>query len=132
MLKRQDLSTGNWWLQVGTTLVGYWPSALFTHLSTGGATKVHWGGEVLNFNFSGRHTTTQMGSGRFPSEGYKKAAYFRSLGLVSPESPRTINPPNSLSTQADNRNCYDISIGNTRAWGLHFFYGGPGFGPRCP
>ncbi|RVX11402.1 hypothetical protein CK203_019676 [Vitis vinifera] len=109
---------------------GYWPSNLFTHLAAN-ATLVEWGGEVFNSKPNGAHTSTQMGSGRFAQEGNGKASYFRNLGLV--DSNNDINPPQSISTQADNSNCYNINLlNNNDDWGTHFYFGGPGFNPNCP
>jgi hypothetical protein len=62
----------------GTHIVGYWPAELFSHLS-GPASMVEWGGEVVNSRPSGRHTRTQMGSGRFADDGFGFAAFFHSL-----------------------------------------------------
>nr|ACG35282.1 carboxyl-terminal proteinase [Zea mays] len=79
----KDPRRGHWWLQLGSgALVGYWPSALFTHLGSR-ADMVQFGGEVVNARPAGApHTPTQMGSGRFPAEGYARAAYFRNVQLV--------------------------------------------------
>jgi hypothetical protein len=72
----KDPWRGHWWLQLGSgnALVGYWPSSLFTHLSTRtGMVQFH--GEVVNTRPAGApHTATQMGSGRFPGEGYARLA----------------------------------------------------------
>ncbi|WJZ85724.1 hypothetical protein VitviT2T_005244 [Vitis vinifera] len=127
----KDPKTENWWLGYGNNnAVGYWPSNLFTHLAAN-ATLVEWGGEVFNSKPNGAHTSTQMGSGRFAQEGNGKASYFRNLGLV--DSNNDINPPQSISTQADNSNCYNINLlNNNDDWGTHFYFGGPGFNPNCP
>ncbi|KAJ9703092.1 hypothetical protein PVL29_004740 [Vitis rotundifolia] len=128
---RFDPKTENWWLGYeNNTVVGYWPSNLFTHLAAN-ATLVEGGGEVLNTNPNGAHTSTQMGSGRFAQEGYGNASYFRNLGLV--DSNNNINSPQSISTKADNSNCYNIDLlNNNNDWGTHFFYRGLGFNPNCP
>ncbi|KAJ9703091.1 hypothetical protein PVL29_004739 [Vitis rotundifolia] len=132
MLIWKDPKTGNWWLGYGNNnAVGYWPSNLFTHLKAN-ATLVEWGGEVTNTKPNGAHTSTQMGSGRFAEEGYGKASYFRNLGLVDVNNG--ISPPGKdVSTQADNSNCYNINLLNkNNDWGTHFYFGGPGFNPKCP
>ncbi|CAN1168210.1 hypothetical protein LINPERPRIM_LOCUS19098 [Linum perenne] len=61
--------------------MGYWPADLFKNLRTS-ATLIEWGGEIINKEAKGFHTDTEMGSRHFPSEGYRKAAYFRSLEYV--------------------------------------------------
>ncbi|XP_062172035.1 protein neprosin-like [Alnus glutinosa] len=66
---------GNWWLQVNEIMLGYLPSHIFTDLRTS-ATAVSWGGQVFDAGKMGHHTSTQMGSGHFASEGFGKASYF--------------------------------------------------------
>ncbi|XP_076929235.1 protein neprosin-like [Bidens hawaiensis] len=57
---------GNWWLQVNGDFLGYWPHSWFTSLNEG-ASEVSWGGEMVNQRLNRHHSTTEMGSGRFPS-----------------------------------------------------------------
>ena len=52
-------------------VIGYLPSFLFSYL-TESASMIEWGRQA-----DGHHTSTQMGSGRFPEEGFSKASYFR-------------------------------------------------------
>ncbi|KAG1368776.1 hypothetical protein COCNU_14G012440 [Cocos nucifera] len=77
-----DPKSGNWWLQYGNLPpLGYWPSSLFPYL-TNGCVLVEWGGEIVNLNSNGQHTSTQMGSGHFAEEGYGKASYIRNIQIV--------------------------------------------------
>ncbi|CAD5332052.1 unnamed protein product [Arabidopsis thaliana] len=125
----KDPKMGNWWMGLGdSTLVGYWPAELFTHLADH-ATTVEWGGEVVNTRASGRHTTTQMGSGHFPDEGFGKASYFRNLEVV--DSDNSLVPVHDVKILAENTECYDIKSSYSNEWGTYFYYGGPGFNPRC-
>ncbi|RID41791.1 hypothetical protein BRARA_J01723 [Brassica rapa] len=101
---------------------------LFTHLADH-ATTVEWGGEVVNTRSSGRHTTTQMGSGHFPDEGFGKASYFRNLEIV--DSDNSLVPVHDVKILAENTECYDIKSSYSNEWGTYFYYGGPGFNPRC-
>ncbi|KAF6982913.1 hypothetical protein CFC21_001237 [Triticum aestivum] len=131
----KDPKKGNWWLQLGPSgaLVGYWPSSLFTHLGArgrGGADMVQFGGEAVNTRPSGSHTPTQMGSGRFPGEGYGRAAYFRNVQVVDWDN--NLIPAAGLRLLADHPGCYDIAGGQGGAWGSYFYYGGPGRNVRCP
>lgn len=131
----KDPKKGHWWLQLGPAgpLVGYWPSALFTHLGAqgrGAANMVQFGGEAVNTRASGSHTPTQMGSGRFPGEGYGRAAYFRNDQVVDWDN--NLIPAAGLRLLADHPGCYDIAGGNGGAWGTYFYYGGPGRNVRCP
>ncbi|XP_015692917.2 uncharacterized protein LOC102704524 [Oryza brachyantha] len=126
----KDPKQGHWWLQLGSgALVGYWPSFLFTHLGAR-ADMAQFGGEVVNTRPSGAHTPTQMGSGRFPADGYARAAYFRNVQLVDWDN--NLIPAAALRLLADHPSCYDIAGGQGAAWGTYFYYGGPGRNSRCP
>ncbi|XP_057508529.1 uncharacterized protein LOC130791402 [Actinidia eriantha] len=130
LLVWKDPKHGNWWLEFGSgVLIGYWPSFLFTHLRSH-ATMVQYGGEVVNSNPSGLHTSTQMGSGHFAGEGFGKASYFRNLQVVDWDN--SLIPLSNLRVLADHPNCYDIQGGINNVWGNYFYYGGPGKNSRCP
>ncbi|GAA0138483.1 hypothetical protein LIER_00222 [Lithospermum erythrorhizon] len=126
----KDPKTGNWWLQYGGNLVGYWPSFLFTNLRSH-ARYVHFGGEIINsWRKDGLHTSTQMGSGHFAEEGTRKASYFRNLQVVNEHNTLIPAPPLNLHT--DNPTCYNIKGGQDQVFGNYFFYGGPGRNQWCP
>ncbi|XP_054811229.1 uncharacterized protein LOC129312592 isoform X1 [Prosopis cineraria] len=130
MLIRKDPSSGNWWMQVGNTYVGYWPGSLFSRMSTG-ASNVQWGGEIVNLRSNGQHTTTDMGSGYFPQEGYGKASFFKELSIV--DANNNLVSPKNFGLIVTNRNCYDItSYAYSNDLGVYFYYGGPGRNPNCP
>ncbi|KAI7724775.1 hypothetical protein M8C21_031200, partial [Ambrosia artemisiifolia] len=102
----KDPKHGNWWLEFGSgVLVGYWPASLFTHLRDH-ASMVQFGGEIVNSQASGSHTSTQMGSGHFSGEGFGKASYFRNMQVVDWDN--SLIPLSNLKVVADNPNCYDI------------------------
>ncbi|WZZ48458.1 hypothetical protein YC2023_048565 [Brassica napus] len=98
----------NWWLRVGEELVGYWPGALFTSLGDG-ATRVQWGGEIVNVKTGGKHTITDMGSGHFADEGVKKASYFRNIMTVDGTNTLT---EKGIFPKTTNDNCYNIKAGD--------------------
>ncbi|KAI3917231.1 hypothetical protein MKW92_001217 [Papaver armeniacum] len=128
---RKDKSNGNWWVQVQDLPVGYYPSTLFTKLSNT-ATSVQWGGEIVYDNSKGRHTSTQMGSGHFPSEGgLKTSSYFNWVQVV--DENHIIQVPENIAKEVTNPNCYDLEIDydhyNTN--GYAFYYGGPGYNDKC-
>ncbi|KAK3416767.1 hypothetical protein EUGRSUZ_H02527, partial [Eucalyptus grandis] len=124
LLVWKDLDTGNWWLLLEPNIfLGYWPSVLFTHLDDH-ASEVNFGGEIVNTNAMGKHTLTEMGSGHFAEEGYRKAAYFQQLQVVNGNNE--LLPVQNAETEASNPNCYDLEGGNDPNWGSSFFYGGPG------
>ncbi|CAM6039578.1 unnamed protein product [Sphagnum compactum] len=127
----KDPILGNWWMQFGNSyLVGYWPATLFTHLNES-ATMLEWGGEVVNSEPGGVHTSTQMGSGQFAEEGFGQASYVRNLKYVDSNNILQ-NPDNTMQTLAEDPNCYDIQSSSNDNWGVFFYYGGPGRNPNCP
>ncbi|OWM90514.1 hypothetical protein CDL15_Pgr014817 [Punica granatum] len=126
----KDPKHGHWWLQFGSgLLVGYWPAFIFSHLRNH-ANMIQFGGEIVNFRSRGIHTATQMGSGHFSGEGFRKASYFRNLQVVDWDN--NLIPPQNLRLLADHPNCYDIRQGRNSVWGMYFYYGGPGRNVRCP
>ncbi|ESQ30965.1 hypothetical protein EUTSA_v10012290mg [Eutrema salsugineum] len=126
----KDPHSGHWWLKFSTHLIiGYWPSSLFNHLQNG-ANEIQWGGEIINRKDSSQHTTTQMGSGNFAQEGYKKASYFRNLEIVD-ENEITRQHFGTGSIHMTKESCYNIIPGTHQVWGHFFFYGGPGRNPNC-
>ncbi|MED6197966.1 hypothetical protein PIB30_061765 [Stylosanthes scabra] len=126
----KDPKHGHWWLEFGGgLLVGYWPAMLFSHLRSH-ANMVQFGGEIVNSRSRGYHTGTQMGSGHFAEEGFRKAAYFRNLQVVDWDN--NLLPLSNIHLLADHSNCYDIREGTNHVWGTYFYYGGPGRNVRCP
>ncbi|KAI3439537.1 uncharacterized protein J3R85_004639, partial [Psidium guajava] len=126
----KDPKHGHWWLQFGSgLLVGYWPAYLFSHLRSH-ANMVQFGGEIVNTRSRGYHTSTQMGSGHFAGEGFKRSSYFRNLQIVDWDN--SLIPPSNLRILADHPSCYDVRQGRNRVWGTYFYYGGPGRNVRCP
>ncbi|XP_065630322.1 protein neprosin, partial [Quercus suber] len=116
---------GDWWLQVGNKyLMGYWPASLFVSLSES-ASQILWGGLVINQQKKEQHTSTQMGSGHFPEEGFSRASYFRNLQIV--DGSNILRFPKQSYIAATKPNCYNVTnfINN-------FYYGGPGRSPNCP
>uniref|UniRef100_A0A7C8YHH2 Neprosin PEP catalytic domain-containing protein n=1 Tax=Opuntia streptacantha TaxID=393608 RepID=A0A7C8YHH2_OPUST len=125
----KDPKEGNWWMQFGNDYVlGYWPSFLFSYL-TDSASMIEWGGEVVNSEPDGQHTSTQMGSGHFPEEGFGKSSYFRNIQVV--DESNNLKAPKDLGTFTEQSNCYDVQLGNNGDWGHFFYYGGPGRNPNC-
>ncbi|XP_031110917.1 uncharacterized protein LOC116015059 [Ipomoea triloba] len=126
----KDPKGGNWWMQFGNDYVlGYWPSFLFSNLGDS-ASMIEWGGEVVNTEADGKHTSTKMGSGHFPEEGFGKAGYFRNIQVV--DSSNNLKSPKGLGTYTEQSNCYDVQTGSNGDWGHYFYFGGPGRNPNCP
>lgn len=83
LLWYKDGTNGHWWLRYGDTWVGYYPRTRFdANGLRDQAAKIDFGGEIIDRQTSGRHTHTDMGSGRWPYEGYGYAAYQRALKYV--------------------------------------------------
>ena len=122
----QDPQSGNWWLQVGGTDVGYWPSSIFTYLKDS-ASSVEWGGEV--FSPDAGQTSTQMGSGHFPNEGFGKACHIKNMLVV--DSSNTLRSPSSVNPITEQSNCYNVQSGTSGDWGTYIYFGGPGKNPNC-
>ncbi|CAO2149281.1 unnamed protein product [Urochloa humidicola] len=115
----KDPNTHNWWLQVGGTNLGYWPSSIFTRLATS-ASLVEWGGEVYSPSMK-----TPMGSGHFPEEGFGKACYIRTIQVV--DSSNHLKSPKGVGLIAGNPNFYNVKSGvSSSNWGTYIYFGGPG------
>ncbi|XP_059430484.1 protein neprosin isoform X2 [Corylus avellana] len=125
----KDPKEGHWWMQFGNDFVlGYWPSFLFSYLAES-ASMIEWGGEVVNSEADGKHTSTQMGSGHFPEEGFGKSSYFRNVQVV--DDSNNLKAPKGIGTFTEQSNCYDVQTGSNGDWGHYFYYGGPGRNPNC-
>ncbi|XXG45987.1 hypothetical protein AAC387_Pa02g0932 [Persea americana] len=103
----KDKATFNWWLVVNNESVGYWPSFLFMSMY-GHAEYIQWGGQVLNMAPEGSHTSTQMGSGHFPNEGFRKAAFFDKCVYFNTDNI-VGTTPYKAKTKVSKPVCYDIS-----------------------
>jgi len=133
----KDGDAGHWWLNVNGEWVGYYPNTLYQYSGLlYWADRVDFGGEIVNLSMLGGHTGTDMGSGKFPSAGFKNAAYMRNLQYLfwnSAFTAREFMPVTGLTRSVTNAKCYDIGpVGSDVNWGTYFFYGGPGYSnPDC-
>ncbi|XP_047340136.1 uncharacterized protein LOC124943704 [Impatiens glandulifera] len=121
MVYKDDGEDGHWWLDVNGILIGYFPKNLFTSLSEY-ADRVDFGGEILNNENEGHHTTTQMGNGLYAHENgtstvseIKVYDQYRNPVEELHEVFMTANP------------CYGALV-----FGNSIFYGGPGYSTICP
>ena len=107
---------------------GYWPSTIFTNLANN-ASRIQWGGVVGDSTLGGSHTTTQMGSGHFPFEGFGKSSYFRNLKVI--DSSDTKRDPVNLEQLVSAPTYYDLKLDpdTSSSFGTHFYYGGSGLPP---
>jgi hypothetical protein len=91
-------TNGNWWVGHNGYWLGYYPGKLFgegpSNLLASNACEVDWYGEVHD-STPETWTWTDMGSGRFASEGWGNAAYFRDPSYVSLDAAGTWSWPDS-------------------------------------
>ncbi|NPU90945.1 MAG: neprosin family prolyl endopeptidase [Gammaproteobacteria bacterium] len=123
----RDPANGNWWLKYGNTWVGYYPTGLFdSNGLKNKANKLSYGGEIIDRQTSGRHTKTDMGSGSFPSAGFSRAAYQRSIRYV--DTSYYYRTHTGLFEARDDSQCYDVDMtSSTGSWGTYFYFGGAGY-----
>ncbi|GAB4842386.1 hypothetical protein Ancab_012357, partial [Ancistrocladus abbreviatus] len=124
-------TTGNWRFYFGNIAVGYWPNSLFNSLANG-ANRVDWGGEIFDsFGKGSLHTSTQMGSGHLPHEGFAKASYISNLKYIDKNG--TPRDPTALTKIVSNCGCYDIDVHMRKDshFGVYFFFGGQGLSSTC-
>ncbi|KAJ1278944.1 hypothetical protein BS78_04G117400 [Paspalum vaginatum] len=98
----KDPQGGNWWLKVGGSILGYWPSSMFSYLADT-ASVIMWGGEV--YSPDAGQTSTQMGSGHFPEEGFGKSSYMKNIQVV--DSSNNLKSPNGVGLRTEQPNCYN-------------------------
>ncbi len=108
-----------WWLFLNKIEIGCYPGSLFGEgpLSRV-ADRFLVGGEV-----AGRSTLPVMGSGRFPVDGYQRAAYVRNCMYVKPGQGLV---PMEMELHSSAGNCYSYQDKRMDGWDSQFFYGGPG------
>jgi hypothetical protein len=125
---------GNWWIKVNGEWMGYYPNALFANNGMRHqAENVLWGGEIFDVASHVGTSTTDMGSGLFPWEGFGRAAYMRNL-MVQISQAGTMAPFAGWP-QAPRPFCYDIMVDPSTPpgpWGYNFFWGGSGRNVSCP
>jgi len=121
------LYQGNWWVRVGNEFMGYYPSGLYNVAGLRDqADSVDWGGEIVDDGSHPEPTSTWMGSGHFPSEGWQHSAYMRNLAYQSDAGGTMVAI--SGYPHVTNPNAYTIAtdFGGATTWGSNFYWGGPG------
>ena len=74
-----------------------------------------------------------MGSGHFPGEGLNKAAMLFNLGYI--DNSGALRDAEGLTPYATKPSCYDMRSGDKGdryRFGVHFYFGGPGYSAQCP
>jgi hypothetical protein len=131
LLLYKDGTSGSWWLRYGDTWVGYWPRTLFDAKGIrDNASNFKFGGEIIDQQVNSVHTSTDMGSGNYPSAGFGLAAYQRALRYV--DTTRTYRTP-SMTAIRDDADCYDIALrtSSSSTWNPQFYFGGRGYNANC-
>lgn len=131
---KYQLYQGNWWLSCQDRWIGYYPSKLFmgnrSVFSTLGdhADHISFYGEVFDSDDIEGRTSTDMGSGHFPKDGWKWSAYMHNL-LVQKTSG-LVNYDGSDYLYSSDPDMYDIEphFNSGTEWGSFLFLGGPGAG----
>lgn len=99
-------------------------------LFNGGA-RITFGGEIVNNQSGGNHTTTDMGSGAFPSSGFGFAAYQRNMSFYQGLTVPTLTQVSGFSVTTGT-SCYDILPLTASDWGRYIYFGGTGYSsPNC-
>jgi hypothetical protein len=134
------LWNGNWWVRAAGEWAGYYPvcnggggftpcsgATLFSEAGIRDkADRLDWFGEVFDSS-APTPTTTDMGSGRFASEGWARSAYFRNLTFYW--QPATYWWWDSGTPSATDSACYSVNgpfYSQVDAWHNWFYFGGPG------
>ncbi|KAI9835784.1 MAG: hypothetical protein M1837_003668 [Sclerophora amabilis] len=130
---KYQLFQGNWWLSCTGRWIGYYPAALFTPGGSLGDHADHIGfwGEVFDSDEVPGRTKTDMGSGRFPSEGWTNAAYLSNLKYQADAAATNLpNYDGSAGLVQEDTDMYRIEphFQDTGEWGSYAWVGGPGTG----
>ncbi|MFI5165696.1 MAG: neprosin family prolyl endopeptidase [Thermoanaerobaculales bacterium] len=130
---RDPGGTHDYWLRYNGTNVGYYPNSLYNAAGLANSSnQIDFGGEIVNEANGGVHTSTVMGSGRFPSEGYQHAAYIKNIQYW--DTGGSGNSPTGLVRDVTNASYYDLALATSAdpAWTQYFYFGGPGnTAPAC-
>jgi hypothetical protein len=124
----RDPATGHWWLRYGgNTWVGYYPNTLFSTAGLKNYGKiVEFGGEIIDDGLYGA-SRTDMGSGRWPSEGWTKAAYIKRIHYWGTNKANyETGFATFLNNAAGYYNVSSILSSTSTTWRKYFYYGGPG------
>ena len=126
-----QLYEGNWWLFIKAEgdyePVGYYPEAVFNSGAlTASAESITMGGETKGNPSSILNPISkagEMGSGKPASQGWRHAAYHRSISYIDRQHTRQWA---TLLTDQPYAACYSIDLENNSSdvWGTYFYFGG--------
>ena len=118
-------TNGNLEIWVNWILVGHYPSSYFDNLDSSG-NRAAFFGEIYD-TLAPDATSTDMGSGYFPSAGYGYAAYGRNISWYSDYNLYYFGSTPTTSVTDDD--CYDAYYGYNggTGWQVNYWvYGGAG------
>ncbi|KAM4111028.1 hypothetical protein ACJW30_05G036800 [Castanea mollissima] len=121
--------TSPWWLVFQNEAVGYWPVDIFKEFADY-APRINFGGKIYNSKPNCTHTTTQMGSGHFPSEGLGKACYIKSIRYFNEKRIFMETNASTFKPLVTKPACYDLNFGKDNNE-TSIFFGGPGYSDTC-
>ncbi|KAJ3683633.1 hypothetical protein LUZ60_013860 [Juncus effusus] len=121
----RELSDDKWWVSLNHEAIGYYPKEAVEAWMFGSLTMR--GALVFNTMPRRQHTSTQMGSGHFPSEGANYSAGIYDYYSVTNSGQLGIDPAKTIVTKP---NCYNYMGLEPTKFNKSFLYGGPG-GAGC-
>lgn len=125
----KDGDAGHWWLRLDGSWVGYYPRSKFdANGLRDRASRVDFGGEIIDDQINGVHTHTDMGSGKFAYLGFRKAAYHKNVRYIDTNLSYHEAAPKAEVTDPS---CYDMLLYKSATWGRYFYFGGAGYSPAC-
>ena len=133
-----QLFQGNWWVLACGSWIGYYPtqnstvdagSRIAFDLIGTSACEIDWYGEIFDPTPT-TWTNADMGSGRFASEAFGRAAYIREPFLLHAGADSTWFASSVPATgNGYDPDCYSLSeifANGGDGWGRWFYVGGPG------
>ena len=112
--------------------VGYWPVDIFKEFGDY-ATHINFGGKIYNTEPGGIHTSTQLGSGHFPSEGFGRACFIRNIRYHNNNRTFVSPDPKEFQQLVKKPQCYGLNLSAGKDnFETHIFFGGSGYSNTCP
>jgi len=126
---KYQLYKGNWWFCCNGRWIGYYPASLFN--ATGlrnKADKVAFYGEIVDSGNDSISSWTDMGSGHWPDQGWKKSAYMQNLRYQSGVNGSMSRYNGSPWESNPGEYGIEAHFNDGGSWNSHCWVGGPGGG----
>ncbi|XP_058746324.1 protein neprosin-like [Vicia villosa] len=121
----QNSSTKDWWIYINEKKIGYYPSSLFSNMTS--ANQIVWIGKTTNPTNT---TSPPMGSGVKPNGVFGHACHFKKLAFVNNSRMQQSVTKDMGEVKSSNSQCYDARYYEDDTNGLTLQFGGPG-GNNC-